>query len=140
MNLNGTIRGAILALALLAGSFWIAPSALARVHVGVGIGLYGPGYAVGINSGCWRCGYGYYGYVAPPVYYPAPAYPAPVYYGPTYYPAPIYYRPAYYTVPGYYGYGYYAPRPYRSGRHGHYYRGRGGYHGRGAGYHHRGHR
>lgn len=134
MNLHAFARRAALALVLLGGMFWIAPSAFAGVHVGVGVGVYGPGYAVGINSGCWRCGY--YGYAAPPAYYPAPAYPAPVYYLPAYryYPAPVYYGPAWY------GYRYYAPRYPRYGRRGGYYYGRGHGYGSRGGYHHHGRR
>ncbi|MGH8156462.1 MAG: hypothetical protein ACREP0_14785, partial [Rhodanobacteraceae bacterium] len=99
MKLRGFARGAALTAAVLAASFWIVPSAFARVHVGIGIGVYGPGYAIGINNGCWGCGYAY-GYAGPPVYY-----------APAYYPAPVYYPPVYYAPgPVYYGYGYYAPR------------------------------
>lgn len=109
-------------LAVAVAALWFAPSAMARVHVGVGISV--PGVTVG---SCWNCGYWGSGVV----YYP----PAPVYYAPrpVYYPAPVYYapRPVYY-----YGY---APRV-RYDR-GHYrgYHHRGGGHGRGH-YYHRGHR
>jgi hypothetical protein len=97
MKLQASVRRAGLAMALLAASFCIVPTALARVHVGVGIAF--PGISVGVGN-CWRCGY----WAAPPVYY-APAYP-----GPVYYPAPGYYAPP----PVYYGYsyGYYAPYYY----------------------------
>lgn len=110
---------AMFALALVAASFWIAPAALARTHVGVGI-------SIGVGN-CWNCGY----WTAPPVYY-APAYPPPAYY-----PQTVYYAP---RPPVYYGYGYpgyYAP--YHQYRHGDGYW-RGDY-GRGNGHHrhHRGH-
>lgn len=125
MNIHGFVRRAGWVAAVLAASFVIVPSALARVHVGVGISV--PGISVGIGN-CWRCGY-----VPPPAYYP-PVYAPPVYYGPAYYPAPAYYAPR----PVYYGYGYnqpYYPRYYHRG----YDRDRGYRHGRG-GYYHHGHR
>lgn len=102
MNIRGFVRRAGLVAAVLAASFFIVPSAFARVHVGVGISV--PGVAIGVGN-CWNCGYAY----APPpsVYY------QPAYAGPAYYPAPVYY-----PQPVYYGYGYapYYPRHY-------YYRG-----------------
>ena len=88
MNVRGFFRRAGLAIALLAASFWIAPSAFAHSHVSVGIGFSAPGFGVSVGN-CWRCGY----WAPPP----------PVYYAPAYYPAPVYY-PAPATV-------YYAPRP-----------------------------
>jgi len=124
MNVRGFVRRATLATAVLAASLWVVPSAFARSHVSVGVGISVPGVSIGVGN-CWRCGY--WGPPAP-VYY-APAYPPPVYYSA---PAAVYYTPP----PVYYGYGYYAPRYH------HYYRGydhrRGGYPHRG-GYHHRGH-
>lgn len=130
MNIRGFFRRGIVAIALLAASFWIAPSALAHSHVSVGVGISAPGFDVSVGN-CWRCGYwaspAYYA-PPPPVYY-APAYPAPVYY-----PTPVYYapRPVYY-----YGYGNYAPR-YHHYR-GDDYRDRGWHHRRGGYYHHRHH-
>jgi hypothetical protein len=112
-------RRAILALALVAASLWVAPATLARTHVGFGV-------SIGVGS-CWNCGY----WTAPPVYY-TPAYPPPAYY-----PRAVYYAP---RPPVYYGYGYsgyYPPYPhYRNDyryRRGDY--GRGNWHHR----HHRGH-
>ncbi len=123
MQIRRFARALGVAAAVLAASFVIVPSALARVHVGVGISV--PGVTVGIGN-CWRCGY-----VPAPVYYP------PVYYAaPAYYPAPAYYAPS----PVYYGYDYgyyqpYYPRYYhRDHDRDHGYR-----HDRG-GYYHRGHR
>jgi hypothetical protein len=81
MNIRGFVRGAGLAAAVLAASFLIVPSALARVHVGVGISV--PGVTVGVGN-CWNCGYAYA--PPPPVYY------QPVYAGPAYYPRHYYYR------------------------------------------------
>src|SRR6185312_5478110 len=90
MNIRGFFRRGSLAIALLAASFWIAPSAFAHSHVSVGIGIAAPGFGVSVGN-CWRCGY----WAPPPVYY-----------------AP---RPAYY-----YGYGYDAPRyHYYRGGYGH---------------------
>lgn len=102
MNIRGFVRRAGLVAAVLAASFFIVPSAFARVHVGVGISV--PGVAIGVGN-CWNCGYAYA--PPPPVYY------QPAYAGPAYYPAPVYY-----PQPVYYGYGYapYYPRHY-------YYRG-----------------
>ncbi|MGH8233595.1 MAG: hypothetical protein ACREPU_05285 [Rhodanobacteraceae bacterium] len=129
MQIRGFGHRAALAIAVVATSLWFAPSAIAHVHVGVGISV--PGISVGVGN-CWRCGY----VAAPPVYY-QPAYPAPVYYG----PAPVYYAPS----PAYYGYsyGYYAPYyppqyyrghyPYHRG----YYRHAGGHGHSGRYYHHR---
>ena len=115
MNIRRFAGRAGLAVALLAASFLIVPSAFARVHVGVGISV--PGVAIGVGN-CWRCGY----YPPPPPVYYQPAYVA----APAYYPAPVYYTPR----PVYYGYGY---APYYP-RH-RYYRG----HDRGhRAYHHRG--
>lgn len=122
MQIRRFVRALGVAAAVLAASFVIAPSALARVHVGVGI--FVPGISVGIGN-CWRCSY-----VPAPVYYP------PVYYGaPAYYPAPAYYAPA----PVYYGYdyGYYQPY-YPRYHHRGYYRGHEYRHG--GGYYHHGHR
>lgn len=113
MNIRGFVGRAGLVAAVFAASFWIVPSAFARVHVGIGISV--PGVAVGVGN-CWRCGY----YPPPP-----PVYYQPAYVGPAYYPAPAYYAPQ----PVYYGYGYYQPY-YRYHRwHGHW-RDRDGY------YHH----
>lgn len=122
MQIRRFARTLGIAAAVLAASFVVVPSALARVHVGVGISV--PGISVGIGN-CWRCGY-----VPAPVYYP------PVYYAaPAYYPAPVYYAPR----PVYYGYDYgyyqpYYPRYYHRG----YDRGHGYRHG--GGYYHHGHR
>lgn len=108
MNIRGFVRRAGLVAAVLAASFFIVPSAFARVHVGIGISV--PGVAVGVGN-CWRCGY-----PPPPVYY-QPAY------APVYYPAPVYYTPR----PVYYGDGYY-PRYYYRGYYGHrHWRDRDGY-------------
>ena len=103
MNIRGFVSRAGLVAAVLAASFFIVPSAFARVHVGIGISV--PGVAIGVGN-CWRCGY----YPPPPAYY-QPGYYQPVYAGPAYYPAPVYYTPR----PVYYGYGYapYYPRHYR---------------------------
>lgn len=123
MQIRRFARALGVAAAVLAASFVIVPSALARVHVGVGISV--PGVTVGIGN-CWRCGY-----VPAPVYYP------PVYYAaPAYYPAPAYYAPS----PVYYGYdyGYYQPY-YPRYYHRDYDRDHGYRHDRG-GYYHRGHR
>lgn len=127
MNVRGFFRRAGLAIALLAASFWIVPSAFAHSHVSVGIGFSAPGFGVSVGN-CWRCGYWA---PPPPVYYAPAYYPAPVYYPA---PATVYYAPR----PAYYGYGYYAPPRY------HYYRGgyghdRGWHHRRGGYYHHRHH-
>lgn len=102
MNIRGFVRRAGLVAAVLAASFWIVPSAFARVHVGIGISV--PGVAIGVGN-CWRCGY----YPPPPVYY------EPAYAGPVYYPAPA---PVYYPQPVYYGYGY--SQPYYHRWHGHW--------------------
>jgi len=87
------IRSIVLGV-LVAAGFLLAPSAFARGHVSIGIGL--PGVSIGWSD-CRHCGWagnyyysGYYG----------PSYYSPVYYGPTYY------APAYYSV-GYYGPSYY---------------------------------
>lgn len=125
MRLRRFARRFGIAVAVLAASFVIVPSAFARVHVGVGISV--PGVSIGVGN-CWNCGY-----VPAPVYYPAYGYAAPAYYpAPVYYPAPAYYapRPAYYG--GYYGPRY--PRYYRGHDRGHW-----SHHDRG-GYYHHGHR
>lgn len=121
MNLRGSGRRAVLALAVLAASLWFAPAALAHTHVGFGI-------SIGVGN-CWSCGYR----AAPPMYY-APAYPPP------YYPRTVYYAP---RPPVYYGYGYYGYyAPYHHRRHdyrywrGHYARGGWRHH---DDHHHRGH-
>ena len=115
MNIRGFVRRAGLAVAVLAASFLIIPSAFARVHVGIGISV--PGVAIGVGN-CWRCGY------PPPVAYYPPVYAAPAYYPP---PPPVYYAPQ----PVYYGYGYYAPyyprHYYRGYDRGHWHHDRGGY-------------
>lgn len=122
MQIRRFVRALGIAAAVLAASFVVVPSALARVHVGVGISV--PGISVGIGN-CWRCGY------APaPVYYQPAYYAAPAYYGPAYYGAPVYYAPR----PVYYGYGYYRPSYPR-----YHYRGHGYRHGHGSYYRH-GHR
>lgn len=113
MNIRGFVSRAGLVAAVLAASFFIVPSAFARVHVGIGISV--PGVAIGVGN-CWRCGY----YPPPPPVYYQPAYAAPVYY-----PAPAYYTPQ----PVYYGYGYYQPY-YRYHRWHRHWRDRDGY------YHH----
>jgi len=67
---------------------WTSHPAQARVFIGLGIPLYGPGY-----------------YYPPPVYYPPP----PVYYAP---PPPAYYPPpGYEPPPGYAPSQTYAPPP-----------------------------
>ena len=91
MKTRVSIRGALFAVAAMLVALCFAPSAFARVHVGVGISV--PGISIGVGN-CWRCGY-----YAPPVSY-APYYP-PAYAAPVYYPAPVYYAPR----PVYYGYG-----------------------------------
>jgi len=122
MKLRRFARRFGIAVAVLAASFVIVPSAFARVHVGVGISV--PGINIGVGN-CWNCGY-----VPAPVYYPAYGYAAPAYYpAPVYYPAPAYYAPR----PVYYG-GYYGPRYYRGHDRGHW-----SHHDRG-GYYHHGHR
>lgn len=85
-------------LAVLALSFFAAPSAQAgtRVNISFGGGYCPPAY-----------------YPRPVVYYQQPCYP-PVVYQPAYYPAP---RPVYYQAPVYrsypaYGYGYARPAYY----------------------------
>lgn len=115
MELAKWTRRTVILAALLLGSLCLAPAAVARTHISIGVAL--PGVGIGVGN-CWNCGY-----VAP--IYPAPVYyPSPVYYA----PAPAYYAPA----PVYYGYGaYYAPRrAYR------YHRAYPRYYGHGHGYHH----
>lgn len=124
MQIRRFARKLGIAAAVLAASFVIVPSALARVHVGVGISV--PGVSVGIGN-CWRCGY-----VPAPAYY-GPVYAPPAYYGPAYYPAPAYYAPP----PAYYGYGYYQPY-YPRYHHRDHDRDHWGRRGHG-GYHHHGH-
>lgn len=129
MNMRTLAQRTALVAAVAVMSLWFAPSAFARVHIGVGIAV--PGVSIGVGN-CWRCGY----WPAPPVYYYGPAYYAPAYPPVAYYPGP-YYAPG----PVYYGYRYYRPyygHPgyYRRGRyygHGHYGH---GYHG---GHYDRGH-
>lgn len=122
MKLARWTRRTVILAGLVLASLCMAPAALARTHVSIGVAL--PGVSIGVGN-CWNCGYA------------APVYPAPVYYpGPTYYaPAPVYYAPApvYYGYGAYYapvrGYGYYRGHPrhygydhgYRRGG-GHYYR------------------
>ncbi len=77
MNIRGFVGGAGLVAAVLAASFWIVPSAFARVHAGIGISV--PGVAVGVGN-CWRCGY----YPPPPPVYYQPAYYGYGYYQPYY--------------------------------------------------------
>lgn len=130
MKTRVSIRGALFAVAAMLMALCFAPSAFARVHVGVGISV--PGISIGVGN-CLRCGY-----YAPPVPY-APYYP-PAYAAPVYYPAPVYYAPR----PVYYGYGpgYYAPSYYVAPRRSYYrtrYHHRGWQHGH-AGYYHHGHR
>ncbi|MFT3988083.1 hypothetical protein [Aestuariivirga sp.] len=91
MLTKGIAAAAIVAVGLVGGA--VDASAKTSVHVGIGLGGWGPGYG---NGWCWRhpgaCGHG-------PGYYPAPGYyaPPPVYYA----PPPAYYPPQ----PVYGGYG-----------------------------------
>lgn len=119
------IRSIVLGV-LVASGIALAPSAFARGHVSVGIGL--PGLSVGWSD-CRHCGHGwagnyysggyYGGYYAPAYYSYSPAYYAPDYYGPSYYGAG-YYAPSYYGHPRGSVY-YYRDRPShyygRDGRH-----------------------
>ena len=107
---------------LLVAGVSLAPSAFARSHVSVGLGINLPGVSIGVSN--WGHGhvYGGYGWAGNYVY-PA-AYPA--YYGGYY--APAYYSSYAYPVydgPRYYGGGYYyRDRPVV---HHTYYRDRGDY-------------
>jgi hypothetical protein len=132
--MRNTIRHSLFGL-LIAAGLALAPSAFARGHVSVGIGL--PGISLGFSD-CRHCGHGgwggnYYGGVG---YYGGgyySGYAAPVYY------SPAYYEPSYYSYPSYGavyygGGGYYSDRYYGRGRHDGYrggYRGRDGHHDRG---------
>lgn len=114
------IRSIVLGV-LVAAGIALAPSAFARGHVSIGIGL--PGVSIGWSD-CRHCGHGwagnyysggyYGGYYAPSYYSYSPAY-----YGPAYYDSyPAYYGPSYYSV------GYYGPRHYGRSHGGGYYRDR----------------
>ena len=101
-NMRNKVRFAMFGL-LIAVGFALAPSALARGHLGIGINIGLPGLSLGYSD-CGRCyGGGYYGgYYAPaPVYYaPGPAYYGPAYYGAVYDGYPAYGSVRYYNGPG----------------------------------------
>jgi hypothetical protein len=121
ISMRNTIRHSLFGL-LIAVGLALAPSAFARGHVSVGIGL--PGVSLGYSD-CRHCGGGrYYGGVG---YYGGgyySGYAAPVYY------SPAYYEPAYYSYPSYGGVyydSYYSGGGYRGRHHDGYY---GGHRGR----------
>ena len=121
---------------LLVAGVSLAPSAFARSHVSVGVGINLPGISIGVSNwghgGYAHGGYGWGGNYAYPAAYPAyyggyyqPAYYSsysyPVYYGPRYYGG-SYYREAPVVRRSYYrdrDYGRDYDRDY--GRRGHYY-------------------
>jgi hypothetical protein len=142
------IRSIVLGV-LVAAGLALAPSAFARGHVSIGIGL--PGLSIGFSD-CRHCGHGWggnyggyygggYGYSYAPAYY-APAYYGAGYYD-DYYPS---YGAVYYSRPihrSYYGYGggyrnheyrnhEYRDHGYRDRDYGH----RASYYDRGRDYHH----
>lgn len=125
MTLRNVVWRGIAIAAVACAALWFAPTAAARSHVHVGVGINLPGLSVGIGN-CWHCGY----WNAPRVYV-EPPYGGYGYYGYGY-PSSVYYLdpPYYVTRPapapyGYYG-GYYGgyPAGYYGGYRGYY----GGYH------------
>lgn len=110
MNIRNLSRGLFITGLLAAGAA-LAPVAMARSHVSIGVGIYGPGYSVGYNN-CRGCYYTQPYYPAYSTGYYSSGYYAPAYYD--YYPAPAYYQtyPVYGTV--YYG-GNYWRGNYRQG-------------------------
>lgn len=90
MNMQRVRVAGLAAFALAA--FALAPSAFARGHVSVGVGIALPGLSIGYSD-CHHCGgRGYYGgYYGGGWYRPAYVAPAPVYYAPrrVYYAQPV---------------------------------------------------
>lgn len=104
------IRSIVLGV-LVAAGFALAPSAFARGHGHVSIGIGLPGLSIGWSD-CRHCGHGWAGnYYYGGHYggYYTPSYYSSAYYGPTYYD----YYPSYYSG-SYYGSSYYGPSRYYS--------------------------